>query len=511
MRTLLTPLLAVVLIALLALSASAQAPQPSLSPQAAPPTPADCLKGMVTDVKDVLNGPGTADDKTPQLSQILRRWFVYVCYLGPTDAIRPQLLGQAEAKRTDKQPGADSTSTGTTTLVNKGSTPWLLGFALEHGGLTQDVDGNTITFRGNLVNSIRALEQSTYLGSFDVGSDDPLVVYLSKLSFGVSFDTTVDQGTSAQGFSFNRNTFSGASAHYEIYNHRDPRDKKWRNLWNGVAANAGVQLARQFANFDATARRNRAAFDKWLLAQDDALLALPSGAQDSDIQKALQDTMESFGVTFGNAPEVKRALDRFAAEIPEYIKAENTVFAQIKRTSIVTLDYSFVRQSLPQDQTVTTTQPTQSLPDLSNLTLVLERGFAGANSPELTFNASGTFFSGSAVGGGKVRDYRASLQLDVPLREIQGIGQPTLSFSGQYMHLLEEPLGQQVSINGVTISRTGGIGVFQTKLSIPVKDSGVKIPISFTYSNRTELIKETDVRGNVGVTFDFDSLFAKSK
>jgi hypothetical protein len=143
--------------------------------------------------------------------------------------------------------------------------------------------------------------------------------------------------------------------------------------------------------------------------------------------------------------------------------------------------------------------------------MVLERGFGGLNSPELTFNASGTFFGGSAIGGGKVRDYRSSLELDVPLKDIQGIGQPTLSFSGQYMHLLEEPLGQQVSINGVTISRTGGIGVFQTKLSIPVKDSGVKIPISFTYSNRTELIKETEVRGNVGVTFDFDSLFAKSK
>lgn len=110
-----------------------------------------------------------------------------------------------------------------------------------------------------------------------------------------------------------------------------------------------------------------------------------------------------------------------------------------------------------------------------------------------------------------MRDYRASLQLDVPLREIQNIGQPTLSFAGQYLHLLEEPLGQQVTLNGVTITRTGGIGVFQTKLSIPVKDSGVKIPISFTYSNRTELIKETDVRGNVGVTFDFDTLFAKSK
>lgn len=80
-----------------------------------------------------------------------------------------------------------------------------------------------------------------------------------------------------------------------------------------------------------------------------------------------------------------------------------------------------------------------------------------------------------------------------------------------YLHLLEEPLGQQVMVNGVAVTRTGGIGFFQSKLTIPAADSVVKIPISFTVANRTELIKEKDVRGTIGVTFDFDSLFSKSK
>jgi len=46
------------------------------------------------------------------------------------------------------------TATGSTSLVSKGSSPSLLGFALEHGGLTQTTSGNTITFRGNVMNSI---------------------------------------------------------------------------------------------------------------------------------------------------------------------------------------------------------------------------------------------------------------------------------------------------------------------------------------------------------------------
>ena len=61
----------------------------------------------------------------------------------------------------------------------------------------------------------------------------------------------------------------------------------------------------------------------------------------------------------------------------------------------------------------------------------------------------------------------------------------------------------------MTIDRRGNLGVFQAKISIPVKDSGVKIPISFTYATRTELIKGKDVRGNIGITFDLDSLLAK--
>ena len=42
------------------------------------------------------------------------------------------------------------------------------------------------------------------------------------------------------------------------------------------------------------------------------------------------------------------------------------------------------------------------------------------------------------------------------------------------------------------------------KLTIPVKDSGMKVPVSVTASNRTELIKEKDVRGSIGLTVDLD-------
>jgi hypothetical protein len=62
-----------------------------------------------------------------------------------------------------------------------------------------------------------------------------------------------------------------------------------------------------------------------------------------------------------------------------------------------------------------------------------------------------------------------------------------------------------------TTLKKGNIGIGQFKFTIPVKGSGVKIPLSVTFSNRTEFIKESKVRGNIGVTFDLDTIFSKLK
>jgi hypothetical protein len=35
------------------------------------------------------------------------------------------------------------------------------------------------------------------------------------------------------------------------------------------------------------------------------------------------------------------------------------------------------------------------------------------------------------------------------------------------------------------------------------------VPISFTWSNRTELINESEKRGQIGLTLDLDSIFQK--
>jgi len=45
----------------------------------------------------------------------------------------------------------------------------------------------------------------------------------------------------------------------------------------------------------------------------------------------------------------------------------------------------------------------------------------------------------------------------------------------------------------------------QVKLTLPLFD-GVSLPLSFSVANRTELIKESEVRGRFGFTIDFAKL-----
>jgi hypothetical protein len=52
------------------------------------------------------------------------------------------------------------------------------------------------------------------------------------------------------------------------------------------------------------------------------------------------------------------------------------------------------------------------------------------------------------------------------------------------------------------------ISRLQVKLTVPLPGplAGLKIPISLTFANRTELIDESEIRGNVGFTLDFSKL-----
>src|SRR5437763_7614134 len=81
----------------------------------------------------------------PQLDigPIVRAYYIAIAN---TSAQKP-LATATETARSDKQIGTSSSAaTGSTSVVDRPGIPELLGFALEHGAITQQVQENTVTF-----------------------------------------------------------------------------------------------------------------------------------------------------------------------------------------------------------------------------------------------------------------------------------------------------------------------------------------------------------------------------
>ena len=106
----------------------------------------------------------------------------------------------------------------------------------------------------------------------------------------------------------------------------------------------------------------------------------------------------------------------------------------------------------------------------------------------------------------RVRNFDHSLRLDMPIgdpRRFSGI----LTFAGKYKRLMED----EMTSGGAKMKIKGDMATGQLLFTIPIKGSGFKIPISLTFANRTEFVKEKEVRGNFGFTFDLDSILEKFK
>jgi hypothetical protein len=423
--------------------------------------------------------------------------------------LQSNAMHEAETSRIDKQTEASSGSGLSTSAVTKGSVPWLFAFAVEHGALTQSVDGNVITFKGNVANAIKAINAKDYVKSFKLGESNLFVRNVSRATFGVSFNSSSGNASPA----FNTNTFASANAHVDLYNHRDPRDSKWTSSWLGLSTSALHAVANAAGDFEHLVQTgHKTEFDAWQSRAQTIVAGLSDGSTDDQIKKALEQIGNDFAATFGGFAEVQQKAKATVDALANYSTQKKAVIEKMNKSPILSLEYTFTNQASTSLPTSTTQNVSVSAkpPNLSNINLIFT-GYLGANT-QATLNASTTLFSSLPSGTkiGTVRDYRVAGQIDVPI-DIHSLGTTDLSFSALFLSLLQEPLGQQVLVNTVPVSTRGNINLLQAKWSIPMGDGGFKIPISITRSNRTELIKENDIRGTIGISYDFDALFSKLK
>lgn len=402
---------------------------------------------------------------------------------------RAQYVVAAENERVDKQGGADASGSGSTSLVSKGSVPAILGFATDTGALLKSVNGSTITFRGNVAGLAKALAGKGFISGYD--EDSPATRFLRRTSFSFSFDTS--RGGLPGTFVGNKQQISNYSFRVDLYNKRDARAGRYKEDWDRFLANQSQALVAQIQTSllsltdPSNNTWNDPALQDWYVLTDNAIRAVDGIDQ---IDAVLRDRLNKAPTKLtGTTLSELRSFDkRFKAWLDE----REAILDKVAKAPIVTFEYVNERP--------------QNASSLSKFTFIGEGGFGSRL--DLTFNGAITIFNSrpAVAGQQRVRDFQFATQFDVPFGEIGlGLGRPVLSFAGRYERLLSEA----TTAAGTFAPNTrGDIGVGQVKLTIPIKNSGIRIPFSFSFANRTELIKEKETRGNFGFTFDPDTLFA---
>jgi hypothetical protein len=388
----------------------------------------------------------------------------------------------------------------------KGGIPQVISWAVENGGGVSSIDGTTVTFRLNPVGFIEGLSSQGYISSFRNTEDDALAKFFRRTSIGFSFDTTRD--TDPPTFTGSKRQLSAVSARYQIVNQRDPRSRRYRQMWDDFFQTEGVaftteqtnQLMKLQASTIGGEFRN-AGLQTWLNQTNDALKGTQIDATElnrpqaiDEVQKIIIQRLGQLPQTIESDTELTGALSAFVGAYLPYLKKKKEIMDEIAKGTLVTFEYTNYREP--------------NAPDLSNFRFVAQKGTLGGL--DFSANASLTFFNKRPVGPNvqRLRDFDFSANLDKRLDDVMGLGPATLTFAGKYQRLTSNA----VAFDGTVLPFTkGDIAAGQVKLTIPIGQSGIKMPFSITFANRTELVREKEVRGNFGFTFDLDTLFARFK
>jgi hypothetical protein len=401
-------------------------------------------------------------------------------------AVARDLAKVVEAARVDKQLGSGSSASGSTSVTSKGAVPKILSFAVENGALTRTQSGTTISFKGNpvgLVNSLLA------------GSLPPRGP-LSRIALGIEFDASRGKAEGQPAvFVGDQQQISAVNAKYEVLNHRDPTSRQFqaraKGLYNDArsATDSSTRAKNQRllaieTKIVATLTTGGAHVTEFANWRASALPALDAARGAEQMAKVLNEQLALLSTQIPFTPDEQDALNQYVDVYASFLQTRDELLELAGKGAVLSIEYV---NSRPVDQRTRST-----------LTLVFETS-TPSGKLDLTANASVTALNGSlAEGVDRWPEWAVSSQLDVPIGAIVQGRNLTFTLSGRAEHKPVPPLN---------VHDTLWLG--QGKFTFPVKDGGVKIPLSVTVASRTDLIDKPVVRANIGFTLNLDSLIGK--
>jgi hypothetical protein len=401
--------------------------------------------------------------------------------------------------------GASANSDGAVSAIEKPGFAQLLGFAVEHGGITKKNDGTNLTLSTSLY-SLYSLKNGDTAETYDRAG------ILNRIGVAASFaiDNKTNELANAR-----RNNLSEWSVKARLFGDRSTRSKVYQAFWDrdirpvirgrllaiGGAVEGLSQKISKFSKFkrefDAClrtaleARMNQADYkaatpvEKNRILNDLVLGSLRSGVFERVKNEQLKLSEEVVSLIEGEyLPNLKTSLDNLVkADIQLQKAIEN-----LRKGPLATLAYTNHRI------------PTGSDYSEAKFLFEQERGFMGPL--KLSGNLGMSFYNrpDRRLNQQKLRDFSAALSFegtsDSPFTEAENLSKITYSFVGRYERLFE---------NRRMTNRTPDIGALQFVTEIPLF-KGLSLPLSVTYSTATEEERKQGFRFNFGTRLDMDKL-----
>lgn len=424
----------------------------------------------------------------------------------------------------NRQVGSPGGATGVTSLVSRVAAPAFLGFGVEYGNILESATGTTTTLRANLLGVSRMLlgaQQFPNCFEIDQQHCTTATRWLRRFSGVVAFENTnvttatgvavTPSVTSPVGVDLFGNGFRMRSwgARFNI-TRNDPHDPKFKTGFADVikklrAGPEAPALTGAVSELFGPQGNIDPVYTAW---QVETVTRLQNAAGQDAFRKILDDQFQDLIKRMTAAhPDFPVRVAALVQTSQAYFESRDQLL-QALQSHQFTLEYS---NQHPQNQFSTSTVRFiySHQPSVSPILLTANAAISWYNSPP------------SAPAVGRLRDVQAAGQLDRRLGQIGSFGNAVATFGAYYQWMKEDALivigpGNVAPGSGIVLPGSaaqllgtkGNIWVVQGKLSFPLNNT-IRIPISVTGANRTELIDEQDIRGQVGITLDLDGLFTK--
>jgi hypothetical protein len=384
--------------------------------------------------------------------------------LGFSARVYRMVLRQLQNGRVDQQTG------GVGRAAERAGIAALLTAAVDSGALGQTLDQNLLTVRGNAEGLYRFATGQDLLPVLDGAAP------FHNLELNASFDV-----------SGSGHRLAGAGARFVVVNSRDLRSPAYRKAWAGwlTQNQAGLKSAGADLLSALDAVFNKVAstpasdglsiYDAWLHG---ARAALGSTRHDeAAVREVLTRQLDLLELQM-------RALD---PELDGSVAASVNAYTRFFNAT----QQGFALGNLP----MLTVEATYLQPPLQPRQIDTKVVFAWSPKGKGTVNPGTLTLNGGVRGTTSTwRDAQAAVQFDRPLG---GRGVPAALSVGGYVQY-------QIGSGQVT-------AVADASVTLQLPNSGVKVPLGISWSNRAELVTGTEIRGHIGFSFDAHSLVLAGK